>query len=108
MDNKTFENYQNRILYNLTKYVNTVPFTAVEFRQEIEKQFETVDSSYEIATHCKNTLLQCSNKTDALRTITDLYNMVKPISLQVGSWSSVASIVNECISEIQKSIYNPK
>ena len=64
MDNKTFENYQNRILNamnapnfqskdpftklskildNLTKYVNTVPFTAVEFRQEIEKQFETVD-----------------------------------------------------------------
>ena len=66
MDNKTFENYQKRmlnaintpnfqskdpftklskILDNLMKYVNAVSFTSVGFRQEIEKQFKTVDSS---------------------------------------------------------------
>ena len=65
MDNKAFENYQKRmlnaintpnfqskdpfrklskILGNLTKYVNAVSFTSVGFRQEIEKQFKTVDS----------------------------------------------------------------
>ncbi len=129
MDNKTFENYQKRmlnaintpnfqskdpftklskILDNLMKYVNAVSFTSVGFRQEIEKQFKTVDSSDETATHFKNTLLRCSKKSDALRTITDLYSMVKPISLQVSSWSSVASIANGCMTEIEKSIYNSK
>lgn len=129
MDNKTFENYQKRminainapnsqskdsftklskILDNLKEYINTISFTSVGFRQEIEKQFNTTDSSDETAIHFKNTLLKCSNKADALRAITDLYNMVKPISLQVGSWSSVASIANECMAEIEKSIFHSK
>lgn len=126
MDSKTFENYQKRmldaintpnfqskdpftklskVLDNLTKYVNAESFTSGGFIQEVERQFKTIDSSDEDATHFKNTLLKCSNKADALRIITELYNMVNPISLQVGSWSAVASIVNEYMAEIEKSIY---
>ena len=129
MDNKTFENYQKRmlnamstpnfkskdpftglskILNNLKEYVSNNSFSSVEFRQEIEKQFKTDSSSDATAAHFKSTLLKCSNKIEALKTITDVYSMVKPISLQVSSWSSVASIANECMTEIEKSIYNSK
>lgn len=34
--------------------------------------------------------------------------MVKPISIQVSSWLSVADIANEYMAEIEKSIYNSK
>lgn len=129
MDNKNFENYQKRmlnaintpkpesndpftqlfrILDNLKKYVHSSYFSTFGFKQEVENQFKNTDSSDKTISHFKSTLLKCSNKAEAIRTITDLYSMVKPISLQVSSWSSVASIANECMAEIEKSIYSPK
>ncbi len=126
MDNNTFEYYQKRILNaigtpnfqskdpftvllkildNLKEFVHKNSFSPFEFRQEIEKQFRIANSSDETFTHFKNTLLKCSNKAETIETITDLYNIVKPISLQISSWSSVVSIANEYMAEIEKSIY---
>ena len=128
MDDKTFENYQKRmldamqnpneqsndpftklsnILENLKLFVNNGTYSQTGFKKEVEKQFKTVNSSDETARHFKKTLKDfCSTKNEALKTISELYSMVKPISNQVGSWSAVASIVNECMAEIEKSIFN--
>lgn len=127
---KTFENYQNRmldaiknsneqsndpftklsnILENLKLFVNTGIYSQAEFKQEVEKQFKSVDSSDETARHFKKTLKNfCSTKNEAIKTISELYSMVKPISTQVCSWSAVASIANECMAEIEKSIFHSK
>ncbi len=129
MNDKTFENYQNRmldaiknsneqsndpftklsnILENLKLFVNTGIYSQAEFKQEVEKQFKSVDSSDETARHFKKTLKNfCSTKNEAIKTISELYSMVKPISTQVGSWSAVASIANECMAEIEKNIFHP-
>lgn len=128
MNDKTFENYQKRmldamqtpnkqsndlftklsnILDNLKTYVNDGKYSQAGFKQEVEKQFKSVDSSDETVRHFKKTLKNfCSTKSEALQTISDLYSMVKPISTQIGSWSAVASIANECIAEIEKSIFH--
>lgn len=129
MNDKTFENYQNRmldailnsneqsndpftklsnILENLKLFVNTGIYSQAEFKQEVEKQFKSVDSSDETARHFKKTLKNfCSTKNEALKTISELHSMVKPISTQVGSWSAVVSIANECMAEIEKNIFHP-
>lgn len=127
MNDKIFDDYQKRmlnamstpnpesndpftqlskILDNLKKYVQGSHFSLSGYKSEIEKQFKITSTSDQTANQFKKTLLKCTNKTDALRTITDLYDMVKPISLQVGSWSSVASIAKECMAEIEKSIFH--
>ena len=130
MNDKTFENYQKRmldamqnpneqsndpftklsnILDNLKVFVNNVNYSQAEFKQEVENQFKSVDSSDETVRHFKKTLKGfCSNKNEALKTISELYSMVKPISTQFCSWSAVASIANECIAEIEKSIFHSK
>ena len=127
MDNQIFDNYQKRILKsmstpnpesddfftilskildNLKKYINEKQFSLSGFRSEIEKQFKITDTSDQTAKQIKKTLLQCNTKAEAIITITDLYNMVKPISLQIGSWTTIASITEEFMSEIEKSILN--
>ena len=130
MNDKTFENYQKRmlnamenpnkqskdpftkltnILENLNTFVNNSTYSSTGFRQEVERQFKTVDSYDETAMHFKKTLINlCSNKNEALKTISELESMVKPISTQVGSWSAVASIANECMAEIEKGIFHSK
>lgn len=130
MNDKTFENYQKRmlnamenpnkqskdpftkltnILENLNTFVNNGTYSSTGFRQEVERQFKTVDSYDETAMHFKKTLINlCSNKNEALKTISELESMVKPISTQVGSWSAVASIANECMAEIEKGIFHSK
>ena len=129
MNDMNFENYQKRmlnavqnpnkqsndpftklsnILENLKLFVNNGTYSQTGFKQEVEKQFKTVDSSDETARHFKKTLKNfCSTKNEALKTISELHSMVKPISTQVGSWSAVASIANECIAEIEKNIFHP-
>lgn len=129
MNGKTFENYQKRmlsaiqnpskqsndpftklsnILDNLKTFVNNEGnYTQAGFKQEVEKQFKSVDSSDETVRHFKKTLTEfCSTKSESLKTISELYSMVRPISKQVGSWSAVASIANECMSEIEKSFFS--
>lgn len=130
MNDKTFENYQKRmlnamqnpnkqsnnpftklsnILENLKTFVNNGAYSSVGFRQEVERQFKTVNSSDETARHIKKTLMSfCSNKNESLKTISELQSMVKPISTQVDSWSAVASIADECMAEIEKSIFHSK
>ena len=127
MNDTTFENYQKRmldamqnpnsddlftklsnILDNLKVFVNNGNYSQAEFKQEVENQFKSFDSSDETVRHFKKTLKWfCSNKNEALKTISELYSMVKPISTQVGSWSAVASIANECMAEIEKNIFHP-
>lgn len=128
MNDKTFENYQKRmldsmqnqneqsndpftklsnILENLKSFVNNGTFSPAGFKQEVEKQFKSVDYSDETVRHFKKTLLDfCSSKSESLKTISELHGMVKPISTQVGSWSAVANIANECMAEIEKSIFH--
>lgn len=130
MNDKTFENYQKRmldvvqnsnkqsndpftklsnILENLKLFVNNGTYSQAGFKKEVERQFRSVDSSDETARHFKNTLKDfCSTKNKALKTISELHSMVKPISTQIGSWSAVASIANECMAEIEKSIFHSK
>ncbi len=130
MNDKTFENYQKRmldvvqnsnkqsndpftklsnILENLKLFVNNGTYSQAGFKKEVERQFRSVDSSDETARHFKNTLKDfCSTKNEALKTISELHSMVKPISTQIGSWSAVASIANECMAEIEKSIFHSK
>ena len=130
MNDRNFENYQKRmldamqnpkeqindpfkklsnILENLKLFVNNGTYSQAGFKQEVEKQFKTVDSSDETARHFKKTLKNfCSTKNEALKIISELHSMVKPISTQVGSWSAVASIANECMAEIEKSIFHSK
>lgn len=130
MNDKTFEDYQKRmldamqnpnkqsndsftklsnILDNLTSFVNNGTYSQARFKQEVEKQFEAVDSSDEVARHFKKTLKDfCSTKAEALKTLSELHGMVKPISTQIGSWSAVASIATECMAEIEKSIFYSK
>lgn len=130
MNNKTFENYQKRmldamqnpseqsndpftklsnILENLKLFVNNGTYSQAEFKKEVERQFSSVDSSDETAKHLKKTLTDfCSTKNEALKTISELHSMVKPISTQVGSWSAVACIANECMAEIEKNIFHSK
>ena len=130
MNDKTFENYQKRmldvvqnsnkqsndpftklsnILENLKLFVNNGTYSQAGFKKEVERQFRSVDSSDETARHFKNTLKDfCSTKNEALKTISELHSMVKPISTQVGSWSAVASIANEYMAEIEKSIFHSK
>lgn len=94
MDNKTFESYQKRmmdamknpnsqsnepftklanILDNLNKFLNSDSFSLTGFKQEVEKQFQSVDCSEEIASHFKNTLLKCTDRTVAVKTISELF-----------------------------------
>ena len=95
------------ILDNLKIFVNTGTYSQAGFKQEVENQFKSVNSSDETVRHFKKTLKDfCSTKSEALKTISELYNMVKPISKQVGSWSTVASIADECMAEIEKSIFH--
>ena len=98
----------SNILENLKLFVNNGTYSQAGFKQEVEKQFKFVDSSDETARHFKKTLKDfCSTKNEALKTISELHSMVKPISTQVGSWSAVASIANECMAEIEKNIFHP-
>ena len=130
MNDTTFENYQERmldamqnpnkqsddlftklsnILDNLKVFVNNSNYSQAGFKQEIENQFKSVDSSDETVKHFKKTLKAfCSSKNEVLKTISELYSMVKPISNQVSSWSAVAGIADECMAEIQKSIFHSK
>ena len=130
MNDTTFENYHKRmldamqnpnkqgddlftklsnILENLKLFVNNGTYSQAGFKKEVERQFRSVDSSDETARHFKNTLKDfCSTKNEALKTISELHSMVKPISTQIGSWSAVASIANECMAEIEKSIFHSK
>lgn len=98
----------SNILENLKLFVNNGTYSQAGFKQEVEKQFKTVDSSDETARHFKKTLKNfCSTKNEAIKAISELHSMVKPISTQVGSWSAVASIANECMAEIEKNIFHP-
>ena len=130
MNDTTFENYQKRmfdamqnpnrqsndpftklsnILDNLKIFVNDGNYSQTGFKQEVENQFKSIDSSNETIRHFEKTLKDfCSSKNETLKTISELYSMVKPISKQVGSWSSVASIADECIAEIEKGIFHSK
>lgn len=82
MNDTTFENYQKRmldamqnpnsddlftklsnILDNLKVFVNNGNYSQAEFKQEVENQFKSVDSSDETVRHFKKTLKGfCSNK----------------------------------------------
>lgn len=130
MNDKTFECYQKRmlnamqnpnrqsndsftklsnILDNLKLFVNSGNYSQTKFKQEVENQFKSVDYSNETVRHFKRTLKDFgSTKSEALKTISELYSMVKPISNQVGSWSTVADIANECMAEIERSIFHSK
>lgn len=130
MDDNIFENYKKKmldavknsneqsndpftklanILENLKIFVNNGKYSQAGFKQEVEKQFESIDSSDETALYFKKNLKNfCSTKSEALKTISGLHSMVKPISTQVGSWSAVASIANEYMAEIEKSIFYSK
>lgn len=130
MNDKTFECYQKRmlnamqnsnrqsndsftklfnILDNLKLFVNSGNYSQTKFKQEVENQFKSVDYSDETVRHFKRTLNDFgSTKSEALKTISELYSMVKPISNQVGSWSAVADIANECMTEIEKNIFHSK
>lgn len=129
MDSKKFDDYQKRmlnamqspnkqsndpftklsnILENLKAFVNNGPYSESVFKQEVERQFKTVDSSDETAVYFKKTLTDfCSDEIEALKTISELNSMVEPISAQISSWSAVSSIAKECMAEIEKSIYHP-
>lgn len=128
MDEKRFDDYQMRmlnamkkpsiqsndsftklsiILDNLKKFLSNESFSQTNFRKEVLKQFASVDSSDNTAKHFQNRLYTfCSSKKEAMKTISDLYSMVKPLSQQINSWSSIAKLANECMKEIQESIYN--
>lgn len=130
MNDKTFKCYQKRmlnamqnsnrqsndsftklfnILDNLKLFVNSGNYSQTKFKQEVENQFKSVDYSDKTVRHFKRTLKDFgSTKSEALKTISELYSMVKPISNQVGSWSAVADIANECMAEIEKNIFHSK
>lgn len=130
MDSERFDDYQKRmlnavhnpnkhsndpftklynILENLKIFVNNGAYSQSAFKQEVERQFKTVDSSDETARHYKNVLTEFSStKSEALKTISELSSMVEPISTQVSSWSSVSNIAKECMAEIEESIFHPK
>lgn len=127
MNDKTFESYQKRMLDamqnpnqhsndpftklsnkldNLKKIVNSRTFSKAEFKQEVNKLFCDVDSSDEESKHIKNTLISFSStKDEAIKTISELQCMIKPISVQIGSLSAVADIANEYMAEIKKQIF---
>lgn len=130
MNDMNFENYQKRMLnavQNPNKQSND-PFTKLSnILENLNRLWITVhslrlDSSTksknslnllillaETARHFKKTLEDfCSTKNEALKTISELHSMVKPISTQVGSWSAVASIANEYMAENWKSIFHSK
>ena len=128
MEAKRFDNYQKQmsnamkqsnvqsdnlftqlsiILDNLKQFVNSETFSQTAFKQEVIRQFLIVDTSDDTAMHFQNQLKTfCSSKNEAIKTISDLYNMVKPLSQQLSSWYSIAKIADECMEEIQKSICN--
>lgn len=124
MSDKTFEKYQKRMLDamqnpnqhsnapftklsnkldNLKKFVNCRTFSKAEFKQEVNKLF---NSSDEETIHIKNMLMSFSStKKEAIKTISELQSMIKPISAQIGSLSAVADIANEYMAEIEKQIF---
>ena len=130
MNDKLFENYKKRmleamqhpnedkqdnifsrlsnILDNLRNFVNTVtPYSSVGFKEEVEKQFKAVDHSNEIVKHFFRRLMDFSyDKKEALNTISELYGMAKPLSMQFSSWSTVSDIADEFIAEIQNEIFH--
>ena len=127
MSDKTFEKYQKRMLDamqnpnqhsndpftklsnkldNLKKFVNSRTFSKEEFEQEVNKLFSDIDSSDEETRHIKNMLMSFSStKKEAIKTISELQSMIKPISAQIGSLSAVADIANEYMAEIEKQIF---
>ena len=127
MNDKTFESYQKRMLDamqnpnqhsndpftklsnkldNLKKFVNCRTFSKAEFKKEVNKLFTDIDSSDEETRHIKNTLISFSStKEEAIKTISELQSMIKPISVQIGSLSAVADIANEYMAEIEKKIF---
>ena len=127
MSDKTFEKYQKRMLDamqnpnqhsndpftklsnkldNLKKFVNSRTFSKSEFEQEVNKLFSDIDSSDEETRHIKNMLMSFSStKKEAIKTISELQSMIKPISVQIGSLSAVADIANEYMAEIEKKIF---
>lgn len=127
MSDKTFEKYQKRMLDamqnpnqhsndpftklsnkldNLKKFVNSRTFSKEEFEQEVNKLFSDIDSSDEETRHIKNMLMSFSStKKEAIKTISELQSMIKPISVQIGSLSAVADIANEYMAEIEKKIF---
>ena len=130
MNDKLFENYKKRmleamqhpnedkqdnifsrlsnILDNLRNFVNTVtPYSSADFKEEVEKQFKAVDHSNEIVKHFFRMLMDFSyDKKEALNTISELYGMAKPLSMQFSSWSTVSDIADEFIAEIQNEIFH--
>lgn len=130
MNDKTFNNYQKRmldamqnpniqsddpftklsdILENLKTFVLNNAFSQVKFKQETEKQFRSILPLDDTSDYIKKTLMSfCSSKNETLKTLSELHNMIKPISIHVSSWSAVASIANECMAEIEQSIFNVK
>ena len=58
------------ILENLKIFVNNGKYSQAGFKQEVEKQFESIDSSNETALYFKKNLKNfCSTKSEALKTI---------------------------------------
>ncbi|MFQ9264382.1 MAG: hypothetical protein ACLR44_04720 [Clostridia bacterium] len=130
MNDKLFENYKKRmleamqhpnedkqdnifsrlsnILDNLRNFVNTVtPYSSADFKEEVEKQFKAVDHSNETVKHFFRMLMDFSyDKKEALNTISELYGMAKPLSMQFSSWSTVSDIADEFIAEIQNEIFH--
>lgn len=125
MNDRTFENYQKRmldamqssskqnndpfielcnILNNLQIFVNNGTYSQSKFRQEVENQFKSVDLPDAIVSVSKKKLNDfCATKNEALKTILELYYITKSFSEP-----AVAVFTNECIVEIEKSIFHSK
>ncbi len=130
MDEKTFQNYQKRlleatkklneqsddpftksckILDNLKKFVLNGTFSQVKFQQETEKQFNSIVPLDEASASIKRNLMDfCSNRNEALETISELYNFIKPMAVQIGSVPVIRRITMECLEEVKRDIFHSK
>lgn len=73
----------------------------------INDKLKAVDHSNETVKHFFRMLMDFSyDKEEALNTISELYGMAKPLSLQFSSWSAVSDIADEFIAEIQNEIFH--
>ena len=92
----------SEILENLREYLNNTSFSLSCFKQKVEKE---LSSSDEMTQHFKRRLLKCSNKSEALETIQDLYCTVTPIAANVEKWSKISNVVRERLKDIEKGFY---
>lgn len=94
------------ILENLKIFVNNGKYSQAGFKQEVEKQFESIDSSDETALYFKKNLKNfCSTKSEALKTISGLQSMVKPISTQVSYGQMLQVLLMSIWQKLKKAFF---